>query len=295
MIRSMTGYGEAERDSAVGRLRVELRTVNHRYFSLNLRAPSSLERHEAEIKEWLRAELPRGHVNCAIRLVDGSDADAGPTLRFNEERGREYLRVLEAMKQRLGLGGEVSVELMSRLPGVLEQSETEPLELPLTDVRDVVTAALAGVVAMRGEEGERLRLDLEGRLRAIEEATAVVSSRAPARLLAERDRLRSAVRELAPDAGVDEERLAREIAFLAERWDIGEELVRLASHIVAFREILGSDDTEPAGKRLGFLVQEMHREANTMGSKANDATIEHQVVAIKNEIERLREQVDNIE
>ncbi|HET6762166.1 MAG TPA: DUF1732 domain-containing protein, partial [Longimicrobiaceae bacterium] len=150
-------------------------------------------------------------------------------------------------------------------------------------------------VVMREDEGKRLQADLLGRLEAIDRALAAISEMAPARLVAERDRLRAAVQELAGGVGVSEDRLAQEIAHLAERWDVNEELVRFRSHNELFRELLEADSAEPVGKRLSFLVQEMHREANTIGSKANHAGIAHQVVAIKEEVERLREQVENVE
>ncbi len=294
MIRSMTGYGDAEREAAGGRLRAEIRTVNHRFFSANLRLPSGLERHEGRIRDWLRDTLPRGHVNATYRFERPDEDEAAP-LRLNGARARQVHRLLGEMKELLRIPGDIDLAQVSRFPGLIETGEPEPVEIPLEDVRAVTEEAARAVVVMREDEGSRLRVDLEERLVAIEAALAIVADRAPARLEAERDRLRQAVAELAGDAGADEERLAREIAYLAERWDIGEERVRLASHIELFRELLGSDDPEPVGKRLGFLVQEMHREANTIGSKANDAGIEHQVVAIKNEIERLREQVDNVE
>jgi uncharacterized protein (TIGR00255 family) len=138
-------------------------------------------------------------------------------------------------------------------------------------------------------------VDLEGRLAAMTEALERVETRAPARLLAERDRLREAVKELSEQVPVDEDRLAREVAYLAEKWDINEELVRFRSHIELFQQALSADGAEPVGKRLGFLVQEMHREANTIGSKANDSEISHDSVRLKEEVERIREQVENIE
>ncbi|MGH7482725.1 MAG: YicC/YloC family endoribonuclease [Longimicrobiales bacterium] len=294
MIRSMTGYGEAERETDAGRLRVEVRTVNHRFFSANVRTPSGLDRFDVPIQNWLRAFLPRGHVNVAVRLE--SDAgDGGPALQLNEARARQYHRVLLEMKERLGLAGQVDLDMLSRVPSLIEPAEAGSVELDADSVRTAVEDAARAVVLMREGEGRRLQADLEARLEAIDVAVDAVVERAPERLRCEHDRLRRAVAELAGDVGVDEDRLAREIAFLAERWDIGEEVVRLRSHLELFRDILESDDTEPVGKRLGFLVQEMHREANTVGSKANDAAIEHEVVAIKNEIERLREQVDNVE
>jgi len=164
-----------------------------------------------------------------------------------------------------------------------------------TILRALIEEATAANVRMREGEGRRLHDDLEGRIAAIEASLGEVARLAPERLVAERDRLREAVRELAGGVAVDEQRLAQELVYIAERLDINEELVRFRAHNAAFRELLDADSAEPVGKRLGFLVQEMHREANTIGSKANHAGIAHRVVAIKEEVERLREQVENVE
>lgn len=295
MIRSMTGYGAAERETAAGRLHVEIKSVNHDTFRLSLRVPSALDAYEIQIRDWLRAFIARGHVNCAIRLETPDGAVDGPVLRLNEARARQYHRVLTEMKALLDLPGEIDVALLSRYGEVIERGEEERVEVAAEDVREAVEAAARAVVAMREEEGRRLAEDLEERLKAMESALEVVAARAPERLVAERDRLRAAVAELAEGVGVDEERLAREIAYLAEKWDISEELVRLRSHIQLFRDTLALDSSEPVGKRLRFVSQEMHREANTIGSKANDVEIQHQVIAIKNEVDRLREQIENVE
>ncbi len=294
MIRSMTGYGTAERDTSAGRLRVEIKTVNHDTFRLGVRLPSSLEPAEAQIREWLRARLPRGHVSYSLRL-EPIEVAAGGTLRLDEDRVREYLGLLGSLKARFRLPGEVDIAMLSRYGDIIVRSDDEAPAIPLDDVRAVTEEAVDAVVRMREEEGKRLELDLEERLDAIEAALAVVAERAPARLVEERDRLRAAVAELAGGVGVDEERLAREVAYLAEKWDISEELVRLRSHIELYRETLALGSAEPVGKRLRFISQELHREANTIGSKANDVTIQHQVIAIKNEIDRLREQIENVE
>jgi uncharacterized protein (TIGR00255 family) len=156
-------------------------------------------------------------------------------------------------------------------------------------------AAAADVVKSREAEGARLERDLEEHLSAIGEALVRVEKHAPERLVAERDRLRAAVAELTEAHAVDEDRLAREIAYLAEKWDINEELVRFRSHVELFHEALQADAREPVGKRLGFLIQEMNREANTIGSKANDTQISQAAVVLKEEVERLREQVENVE
>lgn len=297
MIRSMTGYGEAEVDTAAGRLRAEARTVNHRYFSANLRFGRGLDRYEPQVREWLRALLPRGHVNFSLRL-ESADASAGDgqTVEVNEEKARHYLGLLRSLQERLGLPGEVDLALLSRFTDLLtEAEETEQPAPAAEDVRAVTEAAARSVVAMREEEGLRLLDDLRERLVAVETAMARVAEMAPARLVTERDRMHRVVADLLGDVPVDEDRIAREIAHIAERWDVSEELVRLRSHIELFRGTVDDGSGEPVGKRLSFLTQEMNRETNTIGSKANDAGIEHQVIAIKDELERLREQIENVE
>jgi uncharacterized protein (TIGR00255 family) len=185
--------------------------------------------------------------------------------------------------------------MVARYGDILVVDDEEAVTVEAADVQVVVEAAARSTVLMREQEGLRLGTDLEDRLRGIEVAMSVIEQQAPARLINERDRIRRVVAELLDGIQIDEERVAREVAFLAEKWDISEEFVRLRSHLALFRESLESNSAEPVGKRLGFLVQEMNRETNTIGSKANDAAIEHRVVAIKEEIERLREQVDNVE
>ncbi|MFP4623896.1 MAG: YicC/YloC family endoribonuclease [Gemmatimonadota bacterium] len=290
----MTGFGDAEVETEVGVLRAEIRTVNHRFFSLNVRSPAALDRYEPRIREWLKDGLARGHINLTYRL-EGPGSEAGPALALDAERARQYLRIFRQLRDELELTGDVTVDLIARQPDLVVREQAEAPELPEMAVHDVTRAAVRAVVAMREAEGQALRADLEERLDAIGAALIVVAERAPERLVRERDRLRRSVTELAADASVDEDRLAREVAILADRWDIGEEIVRLRSHIDHFRAMLEEESAEPVGKRLSFLVQEMHREANTIGAKANDSEIEHRVVAIKNEIERLREQVENVE
>ncbi|HEX2094808.1 MAG TPA: YicC/YloC family endoribonuclease [Longimicrobiaceae bacterium] len=297
MIRSMTGYGDAERAIPAGRLVVEVRTVNHRHLHTSFRTPSALARYEGEMREWLRESLSRGHATCTVRVVPEGDGALAGAVRVDDERVAAYLAAFRHISERFGVLGTPDLTLLARFNDILvrDRSEEPESEVPLEELRATVEGAVRANVRMREDEGRRLRADLEGRLAAIGEALAAIRERAPARLVAERDRLRAAVRELASGVGVDEERLAQEIAYLAERWDVSEELVRFDSHIELFRELLAAEAAEPVGKRLSFLVQEMHREANTIGSKANDALIAHCVVAVKDEIERLREQVENVE
>ena len=291
----MTGFGESEAETAAGRLRAEVKTVNHRFFSANLRMPGALDRYEPLVREWLRAVLSRGHVNCSIRL-ETPDAEGGdlPALRLDDARARQYLRLLRSLKEQLDLPGEIDVAMLTRFSDLIVRDDEDRAKVTPDEVRQVVEEAARAAVVMREEEGRKLADDLEERIRAIEGAMRMVEVRAPERLINERNRIRAVVSELAADIPLDDERIAREVAHLAERWDVSEELVRLRSHIQLFRELI-LEDGEPVGKRLSFLNQEMHREANTIGSKANDAPIEHQVVTMKNEIERLREQIENIE
>lgn len=296
MIRSMTGYGEAERDTSAGRLRAEARTVNHRYFSLNLRIGRGVDRYEPQIREWLRALLPRGHVNFSLRLETSADEGEEVALRVDEVRARQYLRLLRSLKEELRLPGEVDLSLLSRFTDlIVDDAEVEQQVPDAASVQAVTEDAARAVIAMREDEGIRLRADLDERLSSIEATIVRITELAPARLVTERDRMRRVVAELLEGVPLDEDRIAREIAYIAERWDISEELVRLRSHIELFRETLEDGTVEPVGKRLSFLTQEMNRETNTIGSKANDAAVEHQVIAIKDEIERLREQIENVE
>jgi uncharacterized protein (TIGR00255 family) len=296
MIRSMTGFGEADVETPAGILRAEVRTVNHRFFSLNIRNPTVLDRFEPQIREWLKAWISRGHVNVTYRLEgNGGEGETAPALALDLDRARQYARIFQELKEQLDLPGELTIDILARHADLVVREQAEVVELDAEAIRDVTDRAAAAAIAMREAEGRALRGDLEGRLEGIAQAMVVIAERAPARLAHEHDRLRRAVAELVADAKVDEDRIAREIAIIADRWDISEEIVRLGAHLDHFREMLEHDAAEPVGKRLGFLIQEMHREANTMGSKANDAEIEHRVVAIKNEIERLREQIENVE
>lgn len=296
MIRSMTGFGEAEVETPAGRLRAEARTVNHRYFSLNLRTGRTVERFEPQIRDWLRALLPRGHVNFSLRLERPDAVEDEVALRVDEVRARQYLRLLRSLQDELGLPGEVDLALLSRYTDLIVDDTDAEQQVPdVAAVQRVTEAAARAVIAMREDEGLRLRDDLEERLSSIETTLVRIAELAPARLVTERDRMKRVVAELLEGVPLDEDRIAREIAYIAERWDISEELVRLRSHIELFRETLADESAEPVGKRLSFLTQEMNRETNTIGSKANDAAVEHQVIAIKDEIERLREQIENVE
>jgi len=293
----MTGYGEAERGLANATLRVAIKTVNHRFFNAHIRTPTGFDRFESDIQIWLKAFFSRGHVNVTLTLERGRDGRDSSLPRADLERARHYRDQLQSLKETLELSGSVEISSLLRFGDVFQSpdpSEDEE-EIGPELLKEVTEEAARAVLAMREREGEQLEADLLERLRRMEKELAGIEVRAPERLTAERDRLREAIRELSQQAEVDEDRLAKEVAYMADRWDINEELVRFRAHLKAFRETVDARDGEPAGKRLGFLVQEMHREANTIGSKANDLQIGHASVAIREEIERLREQLENVE
>ena len=295
MIRSMTGYGEAEQESPAGRLRLEVKTVNHRFFNTSIKTPPGFDKFERGIADALKRHLSRGHVSASMS-VDRSTATAEYAPQVDLDKARGYRAALDALQAELGVPGRVDLGMLTRFGDLFrspDQDRTQGIELEI--VTELVDVAASGARALREAEGVRLEGDLRGRIEAIRDQLDAVEARAPERLVEHRDRLRAAVRELTEQVDVDEDRLAREIAFLAEKWDINEEIVRFRSHVELFLEALDGDGSEPVGKRLGFLVQEMHREANTIGSKANDSGITHAAVTLKEEIERIREQVENVE
>jgi len=290
----MTGFGSAEDRVLGGRLRVEIRTVNHRYFNSQLKLPADLAGIEIEMRERLRQLLERGHVAVTARWVEGPAPERAVTVDL--ARAKQVLAAAQQLKKKLKLKGTVDLAFVARHPEVLTSTNgggnsDEPVQW--TDVQPIVERAAHDVVAMRKKEGQALAVELNGRLDALEAAARVIEEQAPARLKAEHERLKQAVSELTAGAAVDEQRLALEIALLADRVDITEELVRFRAHVAAARAALAAD--QGVGKQLGFLAQELLREVNTMGSKANDARITQTVIAMKGDLEKFREQLENLE
>lgn len=291
MLRSMTGFGSAEGRVESAQISVELRSVNHRFFNPSIKLPNPLARWESDVREALRQRIARGHVSLSARIERNEHSGA----TIDEAAFANSVELLRALKERYALEGNIDLATVLRVPGVITGAESEfVLESP-TALIELVDAAATALMRMRESEGARLGAVLLERLSIIDDALARISARAPARIAAHRDKLRANIQEIAGGVAVDEQRLAQEVAILAERLDIGEELDRFHAHIAAFRETLGSPDNEAVGKRLGFLLQEMLREANTTGSKANDAEMQRDVVIVKEELERIREQVENLE
>ncbi len=286
----MTGFGAAEGTVGSARVTVELRSVNHRFFNATIKLPAELSRWEGEVREALRKRLSRGHITLNARVDRGV---AGPPL-IDEERFGAYVGMLRDLKDRFGLAGDVDVATVLRMPDVMS-SISEGSEGEATAFLELVDAAALNLVNSRGEEGERLGAYLLERLSIVEAALARISQRAPQRLVEQRARTMESIRQLTNGIHVDEQRLAMEVAIQADRLDVQEELSRFASHVSAFRRSVSDGSGDPIGKRLGFLLQEMLREANTTGSKANDTSILADVVIVKEELERIREQVENLE
>lgn len=293
MIRSMTGFGAAEGPVGSTRVSVELRSVNHRFFNPSLKLPAALSQWEGEVREALRQRIARGHLTVFARLERNEEAGA----TVDEARFGKHAAELRRLQAAHGLAGEVDVATVMRMPDVFRvvREDEAVADGTAAQLLAVVDLAATALQTMRQAEGARLAAVIGERLTLIEQAVARIAARAPERLEAQKVRLREHVEKLAGGIAVDPQRLAMEIVLLADKLDVGEEMDRFASHIAAFRQTLQAKEAEPVGKRLGFLLQELLREANTTGSKANDAAMLQDVVAIKEELERIREQVENLE
>jgi uncharacterized protein (TIGR00255 family) len=289
----MTGFGTAEGAVGEARVTIELRSVNHRFFNPSIKLPNALGRWEAEVREALRKGIGRGAVTVTGRL----DTAAATGATIDEARFGAYVARLHELRQQFGEPTDtLDLTAVLRLPDVVITGAADPTAGGSPDqLVAIVDAAVRGLTEMRLAEGARLVAYLDERLEKVSGALDRIGERAPQRLLEQRDRLRASVQEIAAGVTVDEGRLEQEIAFLADRLDVGEELSRFRSHIAAFRETMRAASDDGVGKRLGFLLQEMLREANTTGSKANDAAMVEDVVLVKEELERLREQVENLE
>lgn len=294
MIRSMTGFGSAPLESGDTIGSIELRSVNSRHLKLNFRLPAGAEAWEEPIRGAIGDRLRRGHVDVTLRLSPAREA----AVRFevDEIRLASYLEALRRVQGAHELAGTPDLEMVSRIDGILVERSPDLLgSVDAERLREAANRAADELIEMRSREGDRLAEELNERLDALTGRLEEIEKLAPVRLESERARLQRSVAELAGGVDVDDDRLAREIAVLADRWDIREEIVRARAHVAAFRDLLQLPGEEPVGKRLGFLSQELLREVNTIGSKGNDATIAHHVVEAKNELETMREQIENIE
>jgi uncharacterized protein (TIGR00255 family) len=292
MIKSMTGYGKGESAYAGGKFTVEVRCVNHRYGEITVKLPRALLQFENDVKKRVAERLSRGKIDVFIQ-VEGAIALGVPTANLPLARG--YYRAFNSISEALGLAGEVDLALIaSQRDVVTVAAETEAsLEEIPEELLGSLAEALRQVDEMRLFEGESLLRDFQKRRQLLSGLIGQVATRSPLVVSEYAQRLKERIAQLCTDSGLSDERLALEVALLAEKCDITEELVRLESHLRQFDETLAR--SEPVGRKLDFLLQEINREVNTIGSKANDAQIASCVVELKGELEKIREQVQNIE
>jgi uncharacterized protein (TIGR00255 family) len=286
----MTGFGSAAGGAGAALLAIEIRTVNHRFFNPNIKVPASLTRWEGELRERLRQRVARGNVTLLVQL-ERPQLSKG---EIDEEHFALYVNALTRLSRQHQLG-EIQMSDVLRLPGVLSGLPDDEAQVELPRVLELLDQAIAGLDAMRVEEGARMVDFLVQRLAVFDEALQRVAARAPLRLREQQARLHESVQQLLGGVAPDEQRIAQEIAVMADRMDIAEEIGRLRSHVVSFRATLSGESGEPIGKRLGFILQEMLREVNTIGSKGADVGILRDVVLMKEELEKVREQAENIE
>jgi uncharacterized protein (TIGR00255 family) len=293
VIRSMTGFGAGRAEQGGEALSVELRSVNGKFCEVKPRLPRELAALEPELAKAVKARINRGVVDVSVRRESGPAA-RGVVPRVDLPLASAYAKALREMKGELGLTGDISLSELAQLDGVLTLAEA-PADLTAASsaLQAALAAALDALEQMRGREGAALAKDLASRLDAVERSVAAVRALAPLSVEAYRERLTARVADLSRGIAVDPARLAQEVALFADRADVAEELTRLGSHLAQLRALLSGD--APAGRRLEFLLQEVNREVNTIGSKSQHAEIAGHVVEMKAELERLREQVANVE
>ena len=291
MIKSMTGYGQGVVTGETFKVTVDMRSVNNRNLDIHWRAPQELAALEIPLKKQVQAAVSRGRVDVTLSFTQTADS----AYELNRPLIRGYLEALKTMRDEFGLAGEADLATMARLPNVL---------LPVTEagklsdevaqgIEAALTQALTALVAMRAVEGHELQKELLARVGRIEKALTVIEANSGAITEAIRDKLKKRLAELLENVTIDETRLAQEVAYLAERSDISEEIARLKSHIAQLRELLSANGE--IGKKLDFLLQETNREANTVLSKSSELEICDAAIEIKTEVEKLREQANNVE
>jgi uncharacterized protein (TIGR00255 family) len=293
MLRSMTGFGRATSDEeGKGSFSIEIKSINHRYLDLNVRMPRSMISLEERVRKFIGENLSRGKVDIFINYNNYSKQSV--EAKFNKSLGDSYANALEEIRERYDVRDDISVSLIAKFPDVIYVEEAEE---DLDEIWQSLLSALKKsvnlLIAMREREGEKLYEDILKKCDIIKENLSLVEERSPKIVLEYKKKLTERIKELLGDTSVDENRLNLELAIFADKSSIDEEITRLYSHIIQVKETLKSN--EPIGRKLDFLVQEMNREANTIASKANDLEITNVALNIKNEIEKIREQIQNIE
>ena len=292
MIKSMTGFGRCEIMEGSRKYTVEMKSVNHRYLDVSIKMPKKLYMFESAIRSELKNYASRGKVDIFITLEDFSESNA--VVKYNRELAREYMSYLEEMAEEFHLDNDVRVSALSRYPEVftMEEAQTDEEEL-WKELRKAFQGAAEQFVASRVAEGEQLRADLIEKLDGMLDRVSFIEARAPQIVKEYREKLEAKVQELLGDVKVDEARLLTEVAIFADKSCVDEEIVRLKSHVATTKATLISGGD--IGRKLDFIAQEMNREANTTLSKSNDLEISNCAIELKTEIEKVREQIQNIE
>ena len=292
MVLSMTGYGRAGALLHGRDIKVELRSVNSRFFEYSSRLPRSCMFMEDKLKQLVAARVSRGKVELNLSVQAVTAADTVVTVNWPLAQG--YHTALQELAERLELKNDVTAGMLARFPDVLTQTAAPTNEAELwEDVQAVAQQALDAFVSMRAQEGAKLKADVSNRLETVEALVAQIEQNSAGRVQAYSEKLYARLQELLGDRNIDEGRLVTEAAIFADKTAIDEETVRLHSHVAQYRNILEMD--EPIGRKLDFLTQELNRESNTIGSKCQDVAITRLVVDLKSEIEKIREQIQNIE
>lgn len=292
MIKSMTGFGRASGTFEGETLTVEISTVNHRFFECTIKLPPAWSLLEARVRDLLKERISRGKVFCAVRRDKAPGAKA--PVRCDMQVAEEYIRASRELVGLMNSTERLSLATLMRMEGVFSQEEAEPdLERIADTLLSVTSGALDQLESARRTEGLALAADLRARFDAIRDAVSEVETRVPELNAAYEARLKERVAELSVDAKVSEERLALEVAMLAEKTDVNEEIVRIKAHLDHAAQLL--EQPEPVGRELGFLSQEFQREINTLGSKMRDLGVTREVIRMKGELEKVREQMNNIE
>ena len=293
MIKSMTGFGRCEVAEGQRRFVVEMKGVNHRYLDVNIRMPKKLNFFETAIRSLLKQSVQRGKVDIFITYEDLSESQVA--LKYNETLAGEYLKYFQQMQETFGLENDVRVSHLSRCPEVLTMEEQAVDEEELwNELKKALSGAISQFVETRSTEGENLKKDLLEKLDDMLMLTEQIEKRSPQIIAEYREKLETKVKDLLEDTQIEESRIAAEVVMFADKICTDEEIVRLRSHIVHMKETLKSDENG-IGRKLDFIAQEMNREANTILSKANDLETSNVGINLKTEIEKVREQIQNIE
>lgn len=292
MIKSMTGFGRSEIVKGNRKISVEIKSVNHRYLEAGIKMPKKLNVFESRMRDLLKKYATRGKIDIFINYEDDSESQVN--LKFNQNIADEYMAIFNNMSEKYNLKNDMTVGGLARFPEVITMDEVQEDEEELWHfIEEAMKAALEQFVNTRILEGENLKKDLLGKLDHMEELVAFVEKRSPEIMKEYRSKLESKVKELLGDTTIDESRIATEVIIYADKICVDEETVRLRSHIGHARKCLNEDGG--IGRKMDFIAQEMNREANTTLSKANDIEISNAAIDLKTEIEKVREQIQNIE